>query len=87
MPQSRAARSCGNLERACAGPKILRIDSDTIQKVDEQIAQRSVVRFVVGHVTPVSVSAASKDDGQIAWVVRVRVAKVTTEQYGRFVEY
>jgi hypothetical protein len=54
--------------------------------VYEQVAQRNILRFVTLHLLAVSVSAASDDDGQVAWVVCVRVAQVASEQHRRLVE-
>ncbi len=46
-----------------AGAERHGFNSQIVEHVDEQVAQWNVVPFVVGHVSAVTVAAASKDDG------------------------
>ena len=48
---------------SCAGAKRHGFNFHIVEHVDKQVAQRSVVLFVVGHEVPVIVATACKDDG------------------------
>ena len=73
-------------QRSRAGAKLVCFNTQMIEQVHKEIAERRIARCVMGNVTSVFIAAAGQQDRKIARVMCVRVSKVAPEQHGRSIQ-